>query len=219
MAQWSGFLRQNIIGTLVGFNPRTVQKHTITAAINSMTEVGLKEFGEAFASIWRTDPARAQNNWAFAMERSEELQRRHQSYIEHVKGAQEYALTSAATQSAISGGVNLSNLRQTMQFYGTKPVAFMDLASAVPTWLAQYKTEIAAGRSEGDAIYAADRAVRRMDQLQLLLVLNLCAVGKRSNGWLPFTASSTISLIVNMSLLGRRRKQQGWQKPVIRLGH
>jgi hypothetical protein len=45
--------------------------------------------------------------------------------------------------------------------FGTKPVAFFDLLSAVPTALAAYKATLDEGRSLGDAVYAGNRAVRR----------------------------------------------------------
>jgi hypothetical protein len=44
---------------------------------------------------------------------------------------------------------------------GSKPVAFSDLLSAVPTWLAQYEKSMREGRAERQAVFEADRAVRR----------------------------------------------------------
>lgn len=143
------FMRQNIIGTLIGFNPGTVLKHTQTAAVNSMTEVGLGNFAKAFKDLWSESPDKAQNNWNFALENSEELARRHRNYIETMRGAHAEAT------------LGKSSMREAMIYYGAKPVAFFDLASAVPTWLAEYRTQLEGGASVGDATFIADRAVRR----------------------------------------------------------
>jgi hypothetical protein len=42
-----------------------------------------------------------------------------------------------------------------------KPLAFSDKLSSVPTWLAVYDKHIEEGMTHGDAVFAADRAVRR----------------------------------------------------------
>jgi Large polyvalent protein associated domain 22 len=148
-AKYSEFARQNIIITLVGMNIRTIQKHTTTAAINSITEVGANNFLDAFLSLTTRGDFATESNWKFAMEKSEELQRRHQNFREQISGAQEYQLGQEWT------------FRQTMLKAGTKVVAFMDLLSAVPTWMAAYKSALAEGREAADAIFAGDRAVRR----------------------------------------------------------
>ncbi|HEX9613594.1 MAG TPA: twin-arginine translocation signal domain-containing protein [Candidatus Bathyarchaeia archaeon] len=147
-SKWSEFFRQNVVGTLVGFNPRTIEKHTLSAAMNSFTEVGPREFSEAVQSLFRRDFSDTQTNWEFAYDKSEEIQRRSQNFVEQVSGAQEKVLDARSW-------------RDTLLHAGTAPVAFGDMLSARPTWLAEFKKQIEAGRSEGDSIYAADRAVRR----------------------------------------------------------
>jgi conjugative element/phage-associated large polyvalent protein len=142
----ASYLRQNIIGTFVGLNPRTLEKHTLTALFNSIKEVGGSDFLDAASSLL-SDSSRGESNWSFAMKNSEELQRRHQNFMEQVSGAQETALEGRS-------------LRQAMLRFGTSPVAFFDLLSAMPTWLAEYKRTLE-DRPHGDAVYAADRAVRR----------------------------------------------------------
>jgi hypothetical protein len=146
-AQWITWFRSNMIGTFVGLNPGTIEKHTTTALANSINEVGGVAFRDAAASLFN-DNGRGETNWAFAMRTFDELQRRHQNFMETVSGAQETALGEAG-------------LRETMLQFGTKPVAFFDLLSAVPTALAAYKTTLDEGRSLGDAVYAGNRAVRR----------------------------------------------------------
>jgi hypothetical protein len=146
-AKWLNYFRTNMVGALVGFNPGTIEKHTITALANSLREVGLQDFLDASRSLYN-DSGRGDSNWAFAMDKSEELQRRHQNFMETVSGSQETALEGRS-------------LRKTMLQLGTTPVAMLDLASAVPTWLAAYKQAIEGGKPEGDAVFFADRAVRR----------------------------------------------------------
>lgn len=144
----SEFLRQNIIGTLIGFNPGTVLKHGPTAAMNSITEVGPKNFLRAVKDLLQTNDQTGQLNWNFAMTTSEELQRRHRNYVETLKGAQQQVIGE-------------SSLRDTVLKLGATPVAISDLLSAVPTWLAQYRNSVANGAEHGTATFEADRAVRR----------------------------------------------------------
>jgi hypothetical protein len=143
----SEFLRQNLIGVLIGLNIRTVEKHTLSALTNSLVEVGGKRFSKAFTTLWATDPQRGKSNWDWAMETFDELGRRHQNFQEQVRGAQVTALEGPS-------------YRKTAMSIGSAPVAFMDLMSAVPTAIAAYEKAIEEGRSVGDAIYAGNTAVR-----------------------------------------------------------
>lgn len=147
----SEFIRQNMISTLIGLNPGTVMKHGPTAAINSMTEVGIGKFASAMSSLMSINEHSGETNWRFAMKTSEELQRRHRHYNETLSGA---------TQSLIPTSKYMS-MRETLIKFSSTPVAFSDLLSAVPTWLAQYKTTMEENGIHGDAIFMADRAVRR----------------------------------------------------------
>lgn len=144
----SEFFRQNIIATLIGFNPGTVMKHGPTAAINSLTEVGPINFLKAVKGLFEVNDQTGETNWKFAMTTSEELGRRHRHYVETFRGAQEQVLGTPT-------------FRDTMIKIGSYPVAMSDLLSAVPTWLAQYEKSMRAGEPHGDAVFAADRAVRR----------------------------------------------------------
>jgi len=156
-------VRQNVIATLIGFNPGTVMKHGPTAAMNSITEVGPLNYLEATRSLFSINEATGQNNWAFAMDKSGELQRRTRHYQETMGGAQERVMGELTPTEAIKLGKlpSYTSLRESLIRLGSYPVALSDLLSAVPTWLAQYKISIREGLTEGDAIYMADRAVRR----------------------------------------------------------
>ena len=147
----SEFIRQNMITTLVGLNPGTFMKHTPTALVQSIQEVGAKEFLQAVRSLFSVNERTGEGNWQFAMRESEELQRRHTHFLETLGGAGDQLIPQSG----------FASLRQTVNYYASKPIAMGDLASAVPTWLAQYTKEMRKGSTHGDAVYMADRAVRR----------------------------------------------------------
>jgi len=149
--QASEFIRQNMISTLVGMNPGTVMKHGPTALAQSLHEVGSVNFLKAMKGLFSINERTGENNWQFALSTSEELQRRHQNYIETLGGA--------GKELQPSGGY--AKLRATVQSLAAYPVAFSDLLSAVPTWLAQYDKGTTEGLAHGDAVFEADRAVRR----------------------------------------------------------
>jgi hypothetical protein len=148
----SEFIRQNLISTLVGLNPGTVLKHGPTAFAQSLHEVGPINFLKATKSLFSINERTGESNWQFAMRESEELQRRHQNYVETLGGATEMVMPQG----------QFNTLRSTIQRFSAMPVAISDLLSAVPTWLAQYEKSIQEnGGIHGDAVYDANRAVRR----------------------------------------------------------
>lgn len=146
-AKTSEFFRQNVIGTYVGMNIGTVMKHGPTALVNSVAEVGVKDFSSAMSNLLTKDATTGESNWAFAMKTSEELQRRSRNWRDTTVGAYKEAISDPT-------------LREKIMELGTVPVALSDLLSAVPTWLAQYNKSIL-DVDHGQAIYEADRAVRR----------------------------------------------------------
>lgn len=151
MSQASEFMRQNLISTLVGLNPGTVLKHGPTALAQSLHEVGPVNFLRAMKSLFSINDRTGDTNWSFAMNTSEELQRRHQNYVETLGGATDLLQPTAG----------FGKLRNAVQRFSASPVAISDLLSAVPTWLAQYEKTAGEGATHGDAVYMADRAVRR----------------------------------------------------------
>ncbi len=151
MQQVGEFLRQNLITTLVGINPGTFLKHTPTALVQSIQEVGADRFSRAVRGLWSVNEATGERNWDFAMRESEELQRRHTHFMETLGGAGDQLIPKKGYAS----------LRQTVNYWASYPVAMGDLASATPTWLAQYTKSLEEGATHGDAVYMADRAVRR----------------------------------------------------------
>ncbi len=147
------YFRQNTIATLIGFNPSTVLKHGATAWANSMTEVGSLNFLREFKNIV-SESASGRETWNMVMEKSEEVQRRMRNYPELIAGhGSEINIRGARSR--------LMSLRDIVTSVGATPVAISDLMSAVPTFAAEYKEQLANGATEGDAVSLGNRAVRR----------------------------------------------------------
>lgn len=160
---WSDFMRQNAVTTLVGFNPGTALKHTPTALISSMAEVGPANFLKSMRSLMSVNEATGESNWKFAMGTSEELQRRSRNWLETMGGgmAQLEGRTVGKALAQREYGAAFMSMREALTELSSKPVAMGDLLSAVPTWLAQYEKSMGEHGVHGDAVAEADRAVRR----------------------------------------------------------
>lgn len=153
------YFRRNIIGQLIGWNLHTVEKHGLSALVNSMAEVGMGNFSREMGTLFKSSPDSTKSNWDYALGKSEELQRRRQHWTESLGGQFE---------AVRMGG---QGWRDWMLEKGSSVVAWSDMMSAVPSWLAEYKTQmenLAKERPddlptdyEGVAISLADRAVRR----------------------------------------------------------
>lgn len=149
------FFRQNLISTLIGLNPGTVMKHGTTALLNSLQQMGYRDFGREFLGLLRDLPS-DRANWRMAMEKSEELQRRRRNFSEIIAGhGVEINIRGG------KGGSRFDTLREVLIQFGSTPVAASDLASSVPTWLVAYKRARMEGATEGDAINRGDLAVRQ----------------------------------------------------------
>jgi hypothetical protein len=156
----SGRLRSNVISTYIAFSATTVEKHGFTAAIMSAKEVGAGKFARITAEVAANSFKRAVSDlfgkseglgdtlWQFARKHSEELQRRDRNFEDTLGGAADLA-------------VGQSTLRNRIIQWGSKAVAFSDMLSAVPLWLAKYDEVVNATGDHGRSVQQADRAVRR----------------------------------------------------------
>lgn len=153
-ATWRGleFMRQNAVMAVVGLNPNTFLKHTPTALIQSINEVGGPEFGKAFADMWSRDPSTGESNWQFVNRVSLEYQRRMLNYAESLYGQVE------AMSLRKKGWYGTS--RDFVMKYSSYPVALGDMVSAGPTFLAAYNKAKKDGLSDEKAIELGDRAIR-----------------------------------------------------------
>ena len=143
--------QKNIATSLIGFNIGTVEKHFPTALVLSMNEVGPVRFLNTFKSMFSINEETGQRNWEFAKSKFEEIANRDRNWMETLTG----------TSGEFIPGESLGNWRQRIAQWGAKPVALSDMISAVPTSLAAYYKALGEGKSEGDATFLANRAVRR----------------------------------------------------------
>lgn len=162
----SNTLRQNVISTQIAFNLGTMEKHGLTAGLMSARELSpnllksIPEFGKVFAEVAPSLFKRAVGDmfghgaelgdsiFSFIKTHSEEIQRRERNFLDTVGG-----------QHAVFEGKN--TFRQQLTQWGAKGVAFSDMLSAAPLWLAKYRAEMEASGIHGDAVREADMAVRR----------------------------------------------------------
>lgn len=183
------FLRKNLLSTLIGLNPSTVFKHLPTAWVLSMQEVGPINFLNAVKDMFSVNAEIGERNWQFANNNSLELQRRDRNWAETLTGV---------TQPLKPVG-KLQGFQQNIIQYSSKPVAYSDLISARPTWLAQFGGAIREGRSFGDAVYAADRAVRRAHGSSA--VTSRPGIVRNTNPWLTGFYTTFSNLMNRMAEL------------------
>jgi hypothetical protein len=165
--RWSNELRQNVISTYVAFNPITAAKHGSTAWMMSSRELDAnlfksvpkflgftaelkmnQWFGTAVSDLYGKSPQMGDKLWDWSVGESEELKRRERNYQDTIGGAM---------------GLNAGERRwrDKVSQVGASVVAWSDLQSAVPLWLATYRKEFARSAEHGTAVREGDLAVRR----------------------------------------------------------
>jgi hypothetical protein len=143
----SEFMRQNVISTYIGFNPYTVMKHGPTAAVMSSRQVGTGNFFNAVKTLYGQAPSVAKLSHDFVTKNSEEIQRRERHWQDTIAG-QGKEIEGATT------------VRDKVIQAGSAAVAWSDMVSAKPTWLAAYNKAISDGLSHGDSVSRGEYAVR-----------------------------------------------------------
>ena len=131
----------------IGFRLSTMAKHGSTALLNSFGELGtkwmLKGSTEVFGSPQKFTRARD-----FIFERSPEMKYRMNEIDRDVR----------ESLNTLTGD---HSVRATAARFGHYGVAMLDMGSALPTWMGAYRKAQSEGMNEADAIFAADKAVRR----------------------------------------------------------
>ena len=151
-----GLFLRNTAAAEIGFNIGTIMKHGPTALAFSALQVGARPFANAFFKQWSESPTKGMSWKEFAMNKSEELRRRSRLTPEDL----------AAQQGLSFPGANntkwgkAAEAAETARNWGTAGVAYSDLVSAVPTWIAEYTKHLDGSMTEADAIARADNAVR-----------------------------------------------------------
>lgn len=186
-------LRQNVITTQIAFNVGTMEKHGPTALAMSARELDYNLFksvplmtyltgknmvvhyGNAVGDLFGKSNMLGEDMWNFVKENSEEIQRRERNYQDTMMGQQDI----------LSGN---TSIRKLVSQYGAKLVAWSDMVSAIPLWLAKYREEMESnGGIHGDAVRVADSAVRRAHGSTA--VTNLPRIATGNNPMTPWMTS------------------------------
>jgi len=104
--------------------------------------------GQAYGKLFGKSPEVGKSWWKFAIDASEELQRRERNWQETLGGA-------------LAEQYGYPSMRDRVMQWGAWPVAMSDKLSAVPLWMARYEKSLGEGSSHGEAIDIADRSVSR----------------------------------------------------------
>ncbi|HYA40483.1 MAG TPA: hypothetical protein VEF34_04235 [Syntrophobacteraceae bacterium] len=153
---WNSLARRIRLNTTIvglGYRGSTMILHGATAMSNSIGELGIKWMGvgmkEFYGEPWKMAEARD-----FVNERSSEMRHRMQTMDRDVRDG----LRELLDKEGFVPGF------KRWAYYG---IGMLDMASAMPTWLGAYEKALAPEaegglgmKSESDAIYYADKAVR-----------------------------------------------------------
>lgn len=149
--------RVNAVMVGIMFRVSTMFKHGTTALSNSVGELGAKWMGRGLKEFLGT-PQQMRRAWDMVTEKSTEMRHRMDHYDRDVRANfRELVGEGSATES--------------VHRFGGYGVAFLDMFSAVPTWIGAYRRALDGGAVEADAIYAADKMVRKAHGSQSLVDL------------------------------------------------
>jgi Large polyvalent protein associated domain 22 len=174
----SEFMRQNTMTTYIGFNPSTPMKHFPTAFFQSLRD-GKGYFLKAYMQQWMGVRPNEGNYWgSYAMEHSEVLQGRDRHWREALGNNLEFP-------KADFDFTNWRDWRNEASRWGSKVVAWSDMASAKSLWIGQYQRYLAEGVNARDSISRANQDVIR--QHGALLLSNKPEIVRQSgnlHGWM-----------------------------------
>ena len=127
----------------LGFRMSTMVIHGMSAALNSLGEAGVRPMASAVQTFMR-DPSGTRD---FVFERSGEMRNR---MNEVDRDMRDVLLEMGGEHGPLA----------TVRRFSMQGVAMLDMASAMPTWLAGYNISLKAGMDDASAVYAADQMVR-----------------------------------------------------------
>lgn len=194
--------RQNVISSMIFWNPSTILKHGPTAFGLSVEEVGAKNFFSALKDITSGLP-KADNEWNFVMENSPLMRTRIISHAEGIQGAYEAAIGKGFDWS------HPTTWRWAIMEMGRYPVAMSDSLSAVPTWLAAYRNAIEAGADHTDARFQADKSVTRAHGS--MMAMDKPRVQRPGQGLLPEVAKFFTPLYNFFNHIFNKQLQIYWE--------
>jgi hypothetical protein len=186
LARAIALTRQNVVSTLVGWNPGTMIKHGFTAAVMSAYRVGLIDFAAAVKELGVKDAAKTALD---LVKRDESVVVPDQDFIDAFRDSlasgeregsvRQFALQSSAllrnrnkqVDDTIRGAVDklneigalgaFKNVRDKNILWGRLMLAYFDQMSTVPTWWASYKHAFERGENHADSVFIADKEVSR----------------------------------------------------------
>lgn len=179
-------VRQNIVSTLIAYNPGTFIKHGFTAAVMSAGQVGMGPLMSALNDIGIKGGGGAARDIIRRYEGVDDPEAFMQAFRDTIDtgargdNVRGFIMESSAVMrnrqrqwnDSVRGAVNsmneagiaqtFSEFRQRQMMYGRMAVAFSDSISAMPTWYAAYREAyLRKGESHEDAVFIADKAVSR----------------------------------------------------------
>lgn len=137
------YSRMTMVEMGIGFRVTTMMKHGSTAFANSIGEIGGKDMAAGMAEYYSDRAGKR----AFVYERSGEMRHRMTQYDRDVR-------------ENLGSLMGEDHFLETMRRFGHYGVSFLDMESAMPTWIGAYRAALRNGVEEKDAVYSADKAVR-----------------------------------------------------------
>jgi hypothetical protein len=135
--------RTNATMVGLGFRLSTMVVHGISAGLNSLGEAGVRPMTQAVGTFMR-DPKGTKD---FVFEKSGEMRNR---MNEVDRDMRDVLREMGGDHGALA----------TVRRFSMQGVAMLDMASALPTWLASYTDALKGGMDDASAVYAADQTVR-----------------------------------------------------------
>jgi hypothetical protein len=143
---WSRMARQNAVSVLVGGRVSTALIHGLSAASQSITEVGFVPFMQESMKIMLRSKENEVTAWNQAFMLSSAIRNRmHNMYT--------------SLESEVPKMLNSNNARAEYQAFSTRLIAYLDMFSAVAVFNGKLKKALHDGMSTDDAIWTANRSV------------------------------------------------------------
>jgi hypothetical protein len=144
--QLSRYARQNMVAVLVGGRISTAAIHGMSAASQSITEVGPWPFMKETLSLISKSKENEKTAWDRAFTYSSAIRNRmHNMYT--------------SLESEVPRMLGQSNARQEYLAFSTRLIAYLDMLSAVVVFNARLKQAMHGGASWDDAVWTANRSV------------------------------------------------------------
>lgn len=169
-------LRQNASVAILGYSARTA-----ASVVTSLPETVLPRFGPKVVLRGLAELARLRTDAiGFIYERSVFMRERTKTIVrESYEAAQSRGASTYAPSTSTA-------LRDTLGGLSMALIAGVELVVGAPTWLGVYATEVEAGRTEQQAVAAADRAIAETQGSGRMMDQSLLQSGSETEKYLSF---------------------------------